>query len=137
MQKTEEEKLKIMSIEDMKLQELAMSLKTWNQVLIFSIRHSGLTQDAVRIGMKYDKGTFSRIMSGDAHLPPDRLDEFNDIVGHKLTLIWLCLREGYEARVLPKTLEETIEEQKKIIEERDRKIAIFEEMFMKLGKGEK
>jgi hypothetical protein len=133
MQITQEENLKIMSIEDMKFQELALSLKTWNQVLLFAIRHAGLTQDSVRLGMKYDKGTFSRILSGDAHMPPDRLNEFNEIVGHKLTLVWLCLREGYEVRVLPKTLEEKLIEKERVIEEQARKIQNYEECFAKLG----
>lgn len=131
------EYLKIMSIEDLKLQEIATSLKSWSQVLLFSIRHSGLTQDAVRLSMKYDKGTFSRILSGDAHMPPDRLNEFNEIVGHKLTLVWLCLREGYEIRVIPKTLEEQLEKERAEKENALKKVAYLESLLLRADEGVK
>ena len=116
-----------MSIDNTKIRELAKSLKTWQQVLINSIREANMTQESVQLLMKYDKGTFSRILSGQAHFPPERLNEFNEIVGHSLTLHWLCYREGYEAHVLPKLLEKQIKEKDEELMEREERISYLED----------
>ena len=127
----------IMSVQNFKLLELAQSIKSWDEALTVSIRIVKINHETVRLQMGYDKGTFSRILSGDANLPPDRIKEFCEIVGHDLPLYWLAHQSGYELRVLPKTLEETIEEQKKIIEEKDKKLFALEEMFKKLVNANK
>lgn len=131
--------IKIMGVEEVKIIELAKTIKSWSQVLRVSINHldEDLSDDTVALHLEIDKGNFSRILKGQSNFPMDKLIKFCKIVGHDLPLHWLAYQAGYELRVIPKTLEEKLIEKDKIIEERDKKIAIFEEMFMKLGKGEK
>jgi hypothetical protein len=130
------ENLKIMSIENIRLQEIAINIgNNWNRVLLEAMREGNVSQETVRLAMRYDKGTFSRIMSGDANMPPDRIKEFNDIVRNKLTIIWLCLQEGYEARVIPKTLEDQLVRERAEKESALKKVAYLEELLTKKKEG--
>jgi transcriptional regulator with XRE-family HTH domain len=133
-----------MSIDILRIRELAKTLKTWTQVLITAIREADMTQEEVCLLMKYDSGNFSRILSGNANFPPDRLREFNEILGHHLTLYWLCYQDGHEAHVLPKLLEKKIDEKNEELKEKDARISslekeieIFKEVFASMGRNMK
>jgi len=126
-----EEALKIMSVDSIRLLELARSIKTWQQVLTTSINEANMTNDFVRLRMDYDKGTFSRILSGQANMCPGRLKQFNEVVGHDLTLYWLSDQGGYELRKIPKTLEEELKKERAEKEEALKRVAILEELLLK------
>ena len=131
-----------MSIDNPKIRELAKSLNSWTQVLITSIREGKMNQDAVRLQMNYDSGLFSRILSGQANFPIERLSEFNEIVGHDLTIHWLCYKNGYEAHILPKLLEKQLSEKDNQLKEKEERIAhlegeveILKEAFASIGRN--
>ena len=133
-----------MGLDNLRIRELARTLKTWTQVLITAIREGNMKQEAVRLQMNYDAGLFSRILSGQAHFPIDRLYEFNEIVGNDLTIHWICYQHGYEAHVLPQLLEkqihekdEQIKDKEAIISHLENEVEILKEAFASIGRNMK
>jgi hypothetical protein len=92
-----------------------------------------LTEGKLAGKLDIDGGHWSRMMAGNAHFPPDKIAEMCKILRNDLVLEWLAYRQGYELRVIPKTLEEKLIEKERVIEEQARKIQNYEECFAKLG----
>mgnify|MGYP000906926155 CR=1 FL=1 len=120
------EGLKIMSVDDSRIIELARSIKSWPQVLRTAMRLGDVTDNSMQIQLGIDKGNFSRIMSGQANFPIDKLSLFCEIVGNDLVLHWLVYQRGYELRVIPKLLEEQIHQKNEAIKEKEEHIAYLE-----------
>lgn len=124
------EVLKIMTVQNSKNIELAKTLTLWPHVLRHAVNQP---DDALALSLEIDKGNFSRILSGQANFPIEKLIKFCRLVDNDLPLHWLAYQAGYELRVIPKTLEEKIIEKDRLIEEQARKIQNYEECFSKLG----
>lgn len=130
------EAVKIMSSDNVKIIELAHTLKAWPQVLRHSIRLAEMTDDEVSVQLEIDRGTFSRILKGEANFPLHKLKLFCEIVGHDLPLQWLAYQNGYELRVIPKTLEEKVEAQAKEIEALKEKLSYAESLLCRVPSSE-
>ena len=109
-----EGEIKLMSADNLKIIELAKSIKTWSQVLRASINllDDSLSDDSLALQLDIDRGNFSRILKGQSNFPFEKLIKFCRIVGHDLPLHWLAYQGGYELKVLPKTLEEEIRKER-------------------------
>lgn len=59
-----------------------------------AMRCSGLMAKDFQLGLKFDKGHWSRIENGDAGMPFGKLDPFMDLAGNDIPLIWLAERRG-------------------------------------------
>lgn len=121
-----DERIKVMSVDDPKIIELSRSIKSWAQVLRTAMRLGDVTDNSMQIQLGIDKGNFSRILSGQANFPVDKLVLFCEIVGNDLPIHWIAYQRGYELRVIPKLLEQQIEQKNKAIKEREERIAYLE-----------
>lgn len=124
-----EESLKIMSVENTKIVELARSQKTWVQAIKTAMRLGNASDKEIYIELDIDKGYFSRILNGDANLPNEKIPQFCEIVGNDLLLHWLAYQRGYELRILPKTLEEKVEALSKENEELKSRLSYAESLL--------
>lgn len=124
---------KLMSADNLKIIELAKTIKSWSQVLRASINllDDTLSDDSVALQIDIDRGNFSRILKGQSNFPFEKLIKFCRIIGHDLPLHWLAHQGGYELRVLPKTLEEQLEKERAEKEEALKRIAILEDLLVK------
>lgn len=125
------EVLKMMSVNDAKIIELARSIKSWSQILRTAMRLGDVTDNSMQIQLGIDKGNFSRIVSGQANFPVDKLVLFCEIVGNDLPIHWIAYQRGYELRFIPKILEEQLEKERAAKEEALKKIAILEDLLMR------
>lgn len=129
------EGLKIMSVDDSRIIELARSIKSWTQVLRTAMRLGDVTDNSMQIQLGIDKGNFSRILSGQANFPVEKLSLFCEIVGNDLVLHWLAYQRGYELRFIPKLLEEQLEKERAEKEKALKRIAILEDLLLKKNKN--
>lgn len=127
------EVLKMMTVDDAEIIELARSIKNWPQVLRTAMRLGDVTDNSMQIQLKIDKGNFSRILSGQANFPIEKLVLFCEIVGNDLALHWLAYQRGYELRFIPKLLEEQLEKERAEKEEALKRIAILEDLLLRGG----
>lgn len=67
------------------------------------IQLAGLdSSKSLYIELGIDKGHWSRIMSGEAHFPVDKLSTLMDLCGNEAPLLWLVHVRGYDPRQLHK-----------------------------------
>lgn len=83
---------------------------------------AGLEPKQVYMTLKIDKGHWSRIESGEAHFPHNKLEAFLDLLGNDIPLRWLAYRRGLGLHMLES-------EQQRRLREKDDQIA---ELKMKL-----
>lgn len=57
---------------------------------------SGLARKQVYGALDIDAATFSRIESGDAHFPPNKVGALMDLCQNEAPLIWLSESRGYD-----------------------------------------
>ncbi len=67
-----------------------------NAAIVLCITASGLDRKQVYGALGIDAATFSRIESGQAHFPPNKLSNLMDLCGNEAPLIWLCESRGYD-----------------------------------------
>jgi hypothetical protein len=71
-----------------------------------SIRCSGLMSKELYISLGIDKGYWSRIESGGAPFPLQKMQPFMDLVGNEIPLIYGVERRGYDWSSLRRHLDE-------------------------------
>lgn len=97
------------------------------------ISSSGLNDNQVAMELEIQEAQFSRILKGQAHFPPNKLEELMDVCGNEVPLRWLAMHRGYGLNKLKSRLESELEEEKQKNAELELKLQHFEE-FQKLNK---
>ncbi len=67
---------------------------TFSAAITLAIQVSGLEEKDVYLELDIDAGHWTRITKGQAHFPVDKLEQFMDVVGNEIPLIWLAHRRG-------------------------------------------
>lgn len=67
-----------------------------------------------------DPGHWSRIMSGSAHFPTDKVCDLMDLCGNEAPLLWLMYHRGYDLACLRKRETETERTLRETMEQLDR-----------------
>ena len=94
---------------------------------------SGLNDKQIYMELDIAAGQWTRIKSGDAHFPPNKLDELMDLCGNEIPLIWLANQRGYGLQKLQTALERELEEERQKSADLEKKLEHFTE-FMNKGK---
>lgn len=61
---------------------------------------SGLSDSEVAKALGLDAAQWSRVKSGGAHFPQERLNKLMDVCGNEAPLLWIANRRGYELKEL-------------------------------------
>ena len=69
--------------------------KTFSDAIRLSIQVSGFEEKQVYITLGIDAGHWTRMMTGKAHFPQDKLNAMMDFTGNEIPLIWLANSRGY------------------------------------------
>ena len=64
--------------------------------MMLCVTASGLARKQIFDELDIDKATWSRIESGDAHFPTNKLASLMTICGNEAPLIWLAERRGWD-----------------------------------------
>jgi hypothetical protein len=80
--------------------ERLTALPNWRRAMRYSISLADLEPKEVYVPMEKDKGTWSRIESGDMSLTVSELPKFQRIVGNDALLLWLNHDAGYDIKTL-------------------------------------
>ena len=94
---------------------------------------SGLNDKQIYMELDIAAGQWTRIKSGEAHFPPNKLELLMDICGNEIPLLWLSRRRGYGLQKLQTALERELEIERKKNADLAKKLEHFEE-FSKFGK---
>lgn len=92
------------------------------KALQLSVQVSGLGEKEIYLPLGIDKGQWSRILSGQAHFPINKYEQFMDLVGNEVLLIWLAYRRGKGLVDLEDAKDKTIRDQAAQISELNKEI---------------
>lgn len=105
------------------------ALAAWN----LSIAESGLDDKLIYLDLGIDAAQFSRMRTGKANYPINRLSQFMDVVGNEILLRYLAWERGYGLVRLQSEVERENEFLKQEKAELEKKVEHFQE-FLKLSK---
>lgn len=108
-----------------------MSCSCFKEALRLCKSVSGFGDKGLALELDVDLGQWSRIWSGTAHFPENKIEPFMILCGNLIPLRWLALKFGFELRPLKSSLE--IDLEKAIAEkvELQKKLTYFEELWQK------
>lgn len=75
-----------------------------------AVQVSGLDEKQIYMALGLDKASWSKIMSGQFNFPTNKEEQFYDIVGNEIPLIWLAYRRGKGLHDLEDAKDKTIRE---------------------------
>lgn len=75
---------------------------TMNAAIVLCVMASGLDRKQVYGALGLDAATWSRIESGQANFPPNKLHSLMHLCGNEAPLIWLQESLGYDSRSIVK-----------------------------------
>ena len=78
--------------------------------ITLAVQASGVTADDVCSALEIDPGHYSKIMSGKAHFPTNKLDDLMDYLKNEIPLEWQAHKRGYELKPLLSTTERQLQE---------------------------
>lgn len=99
------------------------------EAIRLSMQVAMLDQKQIYIPLKFDKGHWSRIMSGELSFPADRLEDFIRLVGNTIVLQYLAFLFGLGLYTLESEQQRQIRERDDRINEQARKIQYLEELI--------
>jgi hypothetical protein len=74
--------------------EVIRSQKTFSAAVALAANVSGLDDKEVYMPLDIDASHWTKIRKGDAHFPVDKLNDFCDLVGNEIPLIWWANSRG-------------------------------------------
>lgn len=99
--------------------------RTFTAAIQLCVQTGGLADGQVAADLDIDAATWSRIKSGQAHFPQDKLEQLMQLCGNDVPLQWLAMRCGFELRPLRSALEQQIEDLRAQLAERDRDLDVI------------
>lgn len=69
---------------------------TLNAAIVLCVQSSGLERKQIYSTLGLDAATWSRIESGQAHFPVNKLEQLMDLCGNEAPLMWLVNARGYD-----------------------------------------
>lgn len=78
----------------------AASVATWGKALSKAVQDSGLKDKALAIEVDLDAAQFSRTVSGQLGIMPDKLFRLMDACGTEFPLLWLMYQRGYDVEAM-------------------------------------
>ncbi len=85
--------------------EVIKKIPDFKAALKFCKDISGLNDQQISDRLKIDPGQWSRMWSGTAHFPPEKIPCLMDLCGNWVPLRWLAMHYGQELKPLKSTLE--------------------------------
>ena len=96
-----------------------------HQALKLAITSSGLEHQHLWKPLGIDKGSWSKIINGQAHFPNDKLQHFCKLVNNTIYLRWLNFQCDHECKPILSTLEQQLSEANELIKAKDKEIEIL------------
>ena len=76
------------------------SVPTWAKALSKAVQDSGLKDKTLALETEMDAAQFSRTMSGQLGIMPDKLFRLMDACGTEFPLMWLNYQRGYDIEAM-------------------------------------
>ena len=90
---------------------------------------SGLEEKEIYIALGIDAGHWTRIMKGEAHFPINKLNEFCDLIGNEVPLIWWAHSRGKGLHLLETESERQLKAEREARIRAEEKLAYAEALL--------
>ena len=102
-----------------------------HQALNLAITSSGLEHQHLWKPLSIDKGSWSKIINGQAHFPNDKLKSFCKLVNNNIYLRWLNYQCEHECKPIKSTLEQQLEQERAQLKELEKENKLLRELLRK------
>lgn len=92
------------------------SWKNEAKVISLMLRNSGLQDKTISIETSIDPAVLSKIQTGQARLPEDKLNALMDATGSEAWLYYWLLKRGYDPRTV-RRIESDVERENRVLRE--------------------
>lgn len=107
---------------------------TFKDALKLSKEISGLSEKTFCSALNIDAGQWSRIWSGGAHFPDDKLPAFMKLCGNIIPLRWLSMEFNLGLHVLKSELERENEKLRSELQQQTAEINAIKKFMKEIGK---
>lgn len=108
--------------------EAVAGVPTWGNAMAAAVAASRLKDKSLAIEIDVDAAHFSKMVSGQLGVMPDKLFRFMDACGSELPLMWLLYQRGYDVEALRQRETELQREIRRLTEE-NRRLKIEREVI--------
>lgn len=114
--------------------DLLLKCPSFKESLKLCKTFSGLDDKQLCMELGIDPGQWSRIWSGNAHFPDEKITAFMDLCGNIIPLRWLALHYGYELKPLKTALELENEVLKEKLAEKEKEMEVIKKWMKEVGR---
>lgn len=118
-------------------QELVYAQKSAEAALDLAVKVSGLDQKEVYIPLDIEKAHWSRMLSGDAYFPPNKIRHFCEIVGNRIYLDWQAHQVGCAIVELKTEAERRAEAAEQALADERNTNRLLKEIIATMGTGKR
>jgi len=109
--------------------ELVRTQKTFEAALALACQASGLEPKEIAYASDIDCGHFSRMLSGGAHFPLNKISEFCEIVGNTVLPEWIAYQIGHGIVLLKSEAERRAENAEKALADEREKVRLLTDVL--------
>ena len=102
-----------------------------HRALNLAIQSAGLEQQDLWRHLGIDKGSWSKIINGQAHFPNDKLKPFCKLVNNNIYLRWLNYQCEHECKPIKSSLEQQLEQERAQFKELEKENKLLRELLKK------
>jgi hypothetical protein len=114
-------------------EEVIFAQPTFTAAIRLAANVSGLEEKEIYVPLKIDASHWTRILNGQAHFPPDKLDQFCNLIGNDIPLVWWAHRRGKGLHMLETEAERQLQVEQAARIEAEKKVSLLTEILK--GKG--
>lgn len=92
---------------------------------------SGLDDKEIASTLEIQPAQWSRIQNGDAHFPPNKLNDLMDICGNEAPVLWLANSRGYGLHLLKSEAERRADEERAKADKLAAENALLRDLLMR------
>lgn len=94
---------------------------------------SGLDDNEIALALELDPAQWSRIRSGKAHMPPDKIELLMDLCCNEAPLLWLARSRGYGLVLLKSEAERQRDEAEERARQAEQKVEMLRDLLLRRG----
>lgn len=92
--------------------EMVTRQSSLTAAIVLCAQLAGLDDRELAKALALDPAQWSRVKTGQAHFPQERLNRLMDVCGNEAPLIWLASRRGYDLRPRLTLLEQQLDQER-------------------------
>lgn len=115
-------------------QDMVESQKSLLAAINLCVSLSGLEDKEIAAALEIQPAQWSRIQHGEAHFPPNKLNDLMDLCGNEAPLLWIASSRGYALVLLKSEAERRADAAEERARKAEERAEMLRELLMERGR---